>query len=160
MIEALPGVVLREVRGADLDVAKPYILSTWSKSYENTAQKLHQLNQRDFYRTHHREMTRLLHIATTVIACSAEDHDAYLGWACGTRGALHYVFVRGICRGTGVGRVLVQAVSGDAVSFHTFAPTSVELAGYAGRNGMRYQQHPIPELKAHQENRDKHGTAH
>lgn len=153
----LPGVVIKVLRRDELASAEHYILATWIKNYQGTACREHSISERDYRTTHHPEMTRLLYTATVALACAADDPDAFMGWACGSSGVLHYAFVRGICRRSGIGAALIEAACEGPPHAHTFDSPMVRLL-YSKQAPLRHHPHPIPALQALQQQKEQqHG---
>ena len=60
--------------------------------------------------------------ARVVVHVADEDHDAIIGWVCGTSSVLHYVYVRSDFRGGGIARGLYQHIGSPRA--YTMRPAS------------------------------------
>lgn len=163
------GIRVTTYRGRVAPGAEPFVLACWLKSYEPRGCRVHgldadvQADRATYYRAHHPELTRLLRSSTLAMATVEEDPDVFLGWAVGSPGVLHYVFVKSAARGHGVGNRLVRAAAGDGAIVHTFEPSkrngkaNAGLLAVAARRGMRFHPHPIPGIAVHKQ-REARGT--
>jgi GNAT superfamily N-acetyltransferase len=147
MTDLLDGVtILRELPAG----GQAFALNSWLKSYEPRARRLHELGRNEYYRTYHPELSRLLRLSNVALAVLDDDPDCYLGWACGSEGVLHWVYVKHAYRELGVARALVREVAGDGVGVFTFEPSTSSgeprksLLAVAERKGMKHHAHPIP----------------
>lgn len=105
-------VHLRPLRESDLN----FVRSSWLKSNARTVRGV--VAQDDYYRLHWEIAMGLLDrpLVRAVVACSRDDEDQLLGWACGeastprARALAHYVYVKRTFRGQGLARALVEDV--------------------------------------------------
>jgi hypothetical protein len=144
--------------------AEAFVLNSWLRSYERRGRVRNGIDPRfafkshtgpliasaDYYRTHHPELQRLVRRSRIALAVLTEDHDVYLGWACGTAGVLHYVYTKYVYRTAGIARALVREVCGDGPLMFTFEPSNDRgkprrmLMEVAERKGYTFHPHPIP----------------
>jgi GNAT superfamily N-acetyltransferase len=68
------------------------------------------------------------------VACDDLDADRIYGWACGTRGLLHFVYVRDTRRRAGLARRLVLDVCGGVPGACSMLTPSVQMV--AARHGV------------------------
>lgn len=143
-----------------------FVLSCWLKSYAprgcaaNGLDLERSAEKRIYYRTHHPEFTRLLRSSTLALAVVEDEPDVYLGWALGKRGLLHYVFVKGAVRGSGVADALVKAACGDGALVYTHEPgrrdgrANQSLLAVAARRSYRFHPHRVPGIEVHKQRED------
>jgi len=146
----IEGFAVRIVDAKTEDVEK-YVMATWLNSYERVGRRLNRMTRREYYRTHHPELTKLFRRTRVALAYTVDDPDVFGGWACGDTGVLHYVFVGGGMRRGGIGGELVRAVSGDELRVYTFTPRTPEIQELAQRKQLKYHAHPIPGAQVQQQ---------
>lgn len=162
--------------------AEAFVLHSWLRSYERRGRVFNGLDPKfafsqagkllsssAYYHTHFPELQRLIKRSVVALAVLSENHDVYLGWACGRPhdsgwpATLHYVYVKYAYRTAGVARALVREVCGaDRGLVYTFESGNdrglprKSLTAVAEAHGMTFRPHPIPGvavLKQQQESR-------
>ena len=129
--------------------ALAFVMSSWLKSYKARGCALHGLDDATYYRSYHPELMRLIARCNVALATLEDDADAYMGWACGTDGVLHYVYVKWPYRQHGIARTLMAAAAGEP-KIYTFEPSTKDgalrksVAKVAERHGWKHHAHPIP----------------
>lgn len=137
--------------------SEPFVLNSWLKSYEPRGCRTHDASPTAFYRAHHPECTRLLRGSMFALATVEEDGDVFEGWAVGSAGVLHYVFVKSAARNHGIANRLVRAVAGDGPLVYTFEPSKRNgkahgpLLAVAERRGWKFHPHPVPGIVVHKQ---------
>ena len=150
------------MEGVKVELVKPagsvlaFVLNSWLESYRERGRAVHEIDRPTFYRTHHPEVTRLVERNRLAFATLDADPDAYLGWACGAPGVLHYVYVKHAYRECGLGNLLVAAVA-DTPRVYTFEPGTKSgelrraIVDVATRKGWKYHAHPVPGVLVHKQ---------
>jgi GNAT superfamily N-acetyltransferase len=102
-VTAVPeGADLRGLTEAD----RGWIVTSWVESYHAGNAAAHTLRWRE-YREPMRRRTRALLDSASVVVCGDRGSDAVYGFACGTDGVLHYVYVAHLRRRTGLATALL-----------------------------------------------------
>lgn len=90
-----------------------FVASSWLRSYRD-APAVVAVPSRTYFYWQHRVVEALLARSAVLVACSPDDPDTIVGWACAEamEGALvlHYVYVKHDFRRYGVARALVRAL--------------------------------------------------
>jgi len=89
------------------DTAIPFILNSWLKSHRWSDK-----DNPDYYRVAAPKIKTLLKTNRVMVAALAEEPDCFVGWVCGKRAKLHYVYVKSAFRRDGVAKALIEKVCG------------------------------------------------
>lgn len=114
------------------DTAIPFILNSWLKSYRWSDK-----DNPDYYRNLAPEIKRLIKTNRVMVATLAEEPDCFVGWACGTKGRLHYVYVKSAFRRDGVARELIEKICGQYGTY-TFTSRNNAFLRYLDEKGFEY----------------------
>lgn len=131
------------------DVEK-FAIKAWLSGYEPRARRLHNLDRREFFELFHPEVTNLLRANRVALAVAEEDHDAFVGFACGASNVLHYVYVKYPFRRLGQATQLVRTACDGEPRVYTFESANRNgrprgpLMNVAARKGMKHHAHPVP----------------
>lgn len=99
-------LIYHEVRHLD-DTAIPFVLNSWLKSYRWSDR-----DNENYYRETVPEIKKLIRGNRVVVAALAEEPDCFVGWLCGQKGILNYVYVKSTFRRDGIARALIDRVCG------------------------------------------------
>jgi hypothetical protein len=141
-----------------------FAIKSWLVGYEPRARRLHRLDRREYFGLYHPALTTLLRSNRVALAVAEDDEDAFVGFACGVRGVLHYVYVKHPFRLLGQGGALVRSACEGEPSVYTFEPPSrngrprASVVRVAARKGWRYHAHPVPGVVVRQQQRAREET--
>lgn len=98
----------------------PFILNSWLRHYHEHGEGARHIPNPVFFSAqgHHGLVTHLLNTSSVLVACTAEDENAILGWVCAAPPVLHYVYVKAPFRGLGIGAALLSAAIPTARSYN------------------------------------------
>ena len=94
----------------------PFVLDSWRRSYGD-AQNAHAPSLETYIRAQRRVIEQCLSTSETAVAHWPGEPDHILGWVCyrpGPKPVVHYLFVKQLYRGRGLGRALLDHAVGDA----------------------------------------------
>lgn len=99
----------------------PFILNSWLRHYHEHGEGARHVPNDVYFSAqgHHGLVVKLLRESTVLVACTDDDQDAILGWACLAPPVLHYVYVKAPFRRLGIGRALLSAGPLDTVTHWT-----------------------------------------
>lgn len=86
---------------------KNLIYSSWLKGLRHGNDWFTLIDSKSYYKTYHDIVEALLSEATVKIAHLKSDKDVILGYSVSSEKTLHWVFVKSLYRGKGVGKTLV-----------------------------------------------------
>lgn len=116
-----------------------YVRSTWADSYREAV--LPWLPMSSVRQGMARDMLVKLATCTLVVACDVDDPDRIYGWALGSPGVLHYVYMRETRRGMGHGaRLVEEAVAPLKPARCTYMTPAAQMP--AARRGVIWKRKP------------------
>lgn len=109
-------IVLRARVQAD----DPFVISSWLHSLADALKK--RLNNHEF-REERARIFELVKSSTVLVACSTDDRDTILGWACARGPELLYTYTKADSRRLGVCRLICQSIFRNHPKFFCQNPT-------------------------------------
>jgi GNAT superfamily N-acetyltransferase len=96
-----------------------YCIKAWLKNAEYPMMERHGWWRNEYYKHYHPYVTEILEQYPVELAVFKEEPDAYLGFACGEKGLLQYVYVSSRYRFNGIATALVEHVCGSEPGRYT-----------------------------------------
>lgn len=115
------------------DTAIPFVLNSWLKSYRWSDK-----DNEDYYREIVPKIKELIRTNRVVVATLTEEPDCFVGWICGTKGRLHYCYVKSAFRRDGVAKELINKVCG-LYGVYTFKSRNNAFLRYLYCKGFEYE---------------------
>jgi hypothetical protein len=104
---------LREMVEAD----RPFILSSWLKSYRNADTVVH-VNNEDYYKGQADLINQLIDRSNVIIACDPEYPTSMFGYVIYEDNVIHYIYCKFSFRRHGVATLLHDAAGQPSVATH------------------------------------------
>lgn len=92
-----------------------FVLKPWLQALRNQVSTQH-IPDAVFFRKHEALLRRIVARSAVVIAQDAEDPGHLYGYVCAEPSTIHWVYVKGVYRGMGLGRALLRAAVGGSLA--------------------------------------------
>ena len=143
---SIDGVTIDRLDTSSETDAFRFAINSWLRSYAEAYERsvihrrMTESERGAYFRREHPAMMEALHRHTVLVARLTSDPDAFVGWACGSAGALQYVFVkRGPWRRCGIASRLVEQVAGKRGGVYRYGSLHLKALDAFERRGWRYE---------------------